>query len=249
MAGLRFNMLGTFEGWCESRPLVLPPTLKSQSLLAYLILQRARPQPRERLIGLSWPEYPEHHARRSLTTALWHIRRCLPETALLSDTQQVQFNPAGDLWLDVDEFNALTAQPDLKSLQAACRLYRGDFLDGFFDDWVIEERNQLLDRLLDTLGRLMTGYAQAGADRAALDTARLLLARDPLHEGAHRLIMRAYCRLGQRNRALAQYQHCRAVLQQELGIEPEAETRALDAAIRAGSLVSDHAAYQRADRA
>jgi DNA-binding SARP family transcriptional activator len=94
----------------------------------------------------------------------------------------------------------------------------------------------------------MGAQEQAGADRAALETAFLLLARDPLQEGAHRLVMRAYCRLGQRNRALAHYQHCRAVLQQELGAEPEAATRALNEAIRAGSLVSENEAHQRADR-
>ncbi|HEX6605902.1 MAG TPA: AAA family ATPase, partial [Chloroflexia bacterium] len=216
----------------------LPPTLKSQSLLAYLILQRARPQPRERLIGMYWPEHPEERARRSLTTALWHIRRCLPDDGLLSDTQQVQFNPALALWLDVDEFRARAAQNNLDSLAAAGRLYRGDFLDGFYDDWIVEERNRLLDVLVAALGRLAAGYEQAGAAGAALDAALRLLAQEPLQEEAHRLVMRAYCRLGRRGRALEQYERCRDELRQELDTDPAPETIALYRAILDGSFAA-----------
>ena len=76
MSTLQPCFLGTLDLHYDDRPLPKPPTLKSQSLLAYLILHRHQPQPRDRLVGLFWGDRPERKARRSLTTALWHIRRC-----------------------------------------------------------------------------------------------------------------------------------------------------------------------------
>ena len=95
----------------ETRPLQKPPTLKSQSLLAYLICNRQQPQPRELLIGMFWGERPTDKARRSLSTALWHIRRCFPseDNPIQSDNQSVQFQPRSDVWVDVDAFAANAA--------------------------------------------------------------------------------------------------------------------------------------------
>jgi two-component SAPR family response regulator len=82
-------------------------------------------------------------ANVKLATALWHIRRCLPADYILSDPHMVQFDPQVDLWLDVDEFESRVSHGDVASLQSAVALCRGDFLDGFYDDWIINERYRL----------------------------------------------------------------------------------------------------------
>jgi DNA-binding SARP family transcriptional activator len=144
MPALRLFLLGPMDIHYDGQQLCKPPTLKSRSLLAYLILHRDRPQARERLVDLFWGDRPERRARRSLTTALWHIRRCIPEEGLvLSELNTVQFDPRSELWLDVDEFQANASRQDIASLQAAVALYRGDLLDGFYDDWIITERYRL----------------------------------------------------------------------------------------------------------
>ncbi len=92
---LRLQTLGAFE-LCQQNGLSLPKpaTLKSQSLLAYLACHPAQTHLRESLIGLFWGDRPARKARRSLSTALWQIRRCLPDDSIiLSDTNAVQFNP------------------------------------------------------------------------------------------------------------------------------------------------------------
>jgi len=95
---LQLHFLGTLDIRYDDQQLPKPPTLKSQSLLAYLILHRQRPQPRDRLVGLFWGDRPERRARSSLSTALWHIRRCLThEELILSDPHTVQFDPQSDL--------------------------------------------------------------------------------------------------------------------------------------------------------
>jgi DNA-binding SARP family transcriptional activator len=241
---LRLYLLGTLAIYWDDQPLPGPFTLQSQSLLAYLVLHRRRPQPRDRLIGLFWGDRPERKARHSLATALWDIRRCLPNKGLiLSNPHTVQLDPHTDLWLDVEEFerlaesrppSALTStlsqrerEMAVNRLQSAVSLHRGDFLDGFYDDWIINERHRLENLFCQALAQLMVCQEARSEHAAALVTALRLLEQDPLWEDAHRLAMRAYCRLGQRNVALAQYRHCREVVLKELGAEPMVETTAL----------------------
>jgi DNA-binding SARP family transcriptional activator len=196
---LQLLLLGALDLRCDDRPLPKPPTLKSQSLLAYLATHRQQPQPRERLAGLFWGDRPERKARRSLTTALRHVRRCLHEPGyLLSDPHAVQLDPQADLWLDVDEFEDSAGHQDLARLQSAVTLYRGTLLEGFYDDWVLTIRYRLETLFRDVLTRLMVGQEAAGEHQAALNTALRLLDHDPLREDAHRLARRAFCRLGQR---------------------------------------------------
>lgn len=237
MSALEFFMLGSLGIRYDSQPLPKPPTLKSQSLLAYLASHRQQPQTREHLANLFWGDRPERRARRSLTTALWHIRRCLPpsdQNWLLSDVHVVQFNPNVDIWLDVAEFESLATRNELSCLQSAVMLYRGDFLDGFYDDWVLNERYQLDTLFSEALARLMRKLELGGDHEGALSISLRLLQRDPLWEDAHQLAMRTFCHLGQRNAALEQYRRCRTVLQNELGAEPTAETTELYQAILDG---------------
>jgi DNA-binding SARP family transcriptional activator/predicted ATPase len=243
VAVLQFYFLGPLDIRSGDRQLPRPPTLKSQSLLAYLVLHRNQPQPRERLTGLFWGERPDDKARRSLSTALWHIRRCLGgRPALLGDSHTVQFDPQSPYWLDVAEFETKVAAAGITSLQEAVALYRGAFLDGFYDEWIVDERYRLEAIFLEALTRLMHGHEETGAHQEALATALRLLGHDSLREDAHRLAMRAYCALGQRNTALAQYKRYVELVLAELGTEPMREATQLYRAILkegAGDTVPD----------
>ncbi len=246
-----------------ARELPLPATLKAQSLLAYLVVHRNRPHSRDHLAELFWGDRPEHNARRSLATALWQIRRCLPaDDFLLADSADVQFNPQAAFWLDAAEFERLArassapalasriarhapgvsvsaedaTAPGTSGLQRAVELYRGPFLDGFYDDWVLNERYRLENQYCEALVKLMAAREALGEHAAALAVAQRLLEQDPLREDAHRAAMRAYCRLGQRHAALAQYARCQEALAAELGAPPMAETWALRQAIVEGRL-------------
>lgn len=221
MYPIRFNLLGSFEIIANNRKLPKPATQKSQSLLAYLVLHRhAPPVTREFLAGLFWGDRPDSKARGSLATALWHIHRCLPGNPLLTEGETVRFDPHADLCLDVEEFTACLTRDDV----TAVTLYRGDLLDGFYDDWIVDERYRLESLYCEALVRLMSAHEAADRFQDALTTAENLLRRDPLREDAHRLVMRAHCHLGQRNSALTHYQNCRDTILAELGTEPMEET-------------------------
>ncbi len=235
MPALRLSLLGPLDIRYGGQQLPKPPTQKSQSLFAYLALHRQRPHPREHLAGMFWGDRPERKARRSLTTALWHIRRALPKAAvILAEPRTVQLDPHAELWLDVDEFEGSAGHQELARLQSAAGLYRGAFLEGFYDDWVLSVRYRLDTLFGDVLTRLMAGQEAAGDHQAALGTARRLLEHDPLREDAHRLAMRAFCALGQHAAALEQYRRCQETVQEELGAGPMVETTELYRAILDG---------------
>ena len=243
MCKLQVRFLGTFDIRCGDQRLPSPPTLKSQSLLAYLICHRRQPTSRERLAELFWGDRPDVKARHSLATALWQIRRCLsagesvligPEDIILSDSRAAQFDPRTELWLDTEAFESLIARHEVAALESAVALYQGDFLDGFYDDWIINERYRLQMLFHSALAQLMIGQEGNGDIEDALQTALRLLRDDPLREDAHRLVMRAYCHLGQRNTALDQYRRCRALVQADLSAEPTLETKELHRAILEG---------------
>jgi len=221
-------MLGSFELRWDDIQVPKPPTIKSQSLLAYLAIHHNQPQSRDKLASLFWGERPERRARRSLTTALWHIRRCLPEENLiLGDAHSVQLDPQANLYLDITVFEALSARSDISSLQNAVLLYRGDFMENFYDDWVLNERYRLETLFSEALERLMMELEAGGEYKEALNIGLRLLQNDTLREDAHRLVMRAFCNLGQRNAALEQYRRCQQIVKLELDVEPMAETSEL----------------------
>ena len=237
---LECYVLGGFEVRYGSEPISLPPTVKSRSLLAYLILHRHRPQPRDHLADLFWGNRPQRKARQSLSTALWHIRRAVPSADMLvSTTHTVQVHPQIDVWVDVEEFDRLMQAPPpkrvdarIERLQKAVDLYRGNLLEGYHDDWLMSERYRLEVLFLQALSQLMACYEAQGNAQATLEMGLRLLSLAPLHEEAHRGVMRAYCQLGQRNAALQHYERCRQVIRQELGIEPAQETTNLYQAIQ-----------------
>ena len=149
-----------------------------------------------------------------------------------------------ELWLDVTEFQGTLAEcrthghpeeqvcPDcLPALAEAAELYRDDFLAGFtlrdspaFDEWQFCQTEGLRNELLGALARLAQGYSVQGEFQPAITHARRWAALDPLHEPAHRQLMRLYAWSGQWAAALRQYDECARVLQEELSDSPEQET-------------------------
>jgi hypothetical protein len=77
-------------------------------------------------------------------------------------------------------------------------------------------------------------HLQHGRHEQAQPLARRQITLEPWREPAHRQLMLAYALAGDRANALAQYEASRAVLQEELGAEPSAETTALLQEIKRG---------------
>jgi len=123
-------------------------------------------------------------------------------------------------------------------LLAASDLWGGEPLpEERYSDWAVPWRERLIDRHVEVLTALVDVHAEAGDLPAAADVARQLVDLDPVNEAAHRQLIVAYSRAGQRGHALRQYLACRRALVAELGVEPGEETAALQRRVLAGEQV------------
>jgi DNA-binding SARP family transcriptional activator/tetratricopeptide (TPR) repeat protein len=251
MTMLRVHLFGGLKLAWDDDPLPTIPGPTARSLFAYLVTYRDRSHTRDLLAGTFWPDLPDATARRRLSKALWQIRRTFrlaPDAgrqsrsggirslpvALVTEGGTVQINPSLSLWLDAEEFEQQVIDsrqqafgPAVDGLLRAVGLYRGGFLAGYYHDWVLVERERLLEMLLEALSRLVVGYKVQGELASALRYARRLVAEEPWREEAHREVMQLCHLLGEDAEALKQFETCCQSLARELGAEPSPETVAL----------------------
>lgn len=211
--------------------------LKGQALLYYLATT-GRPSSRSSLAGLLWGDMPEETARANLRLTLSRVRKALDDD-LATSRATVDLKPG--YGLDITDFFRLVEgdKKPRESIPEAISLYRGDFLDDFdvsdtleFENWMLGERVRLRQEALDLFYRLSRHAGDAGDFEAGIAAARHLLHLEPWHEEGHRQLMWLLASTGQRSGALAQYEACRTLLQEELGIEPGIETTQLYEAIK-----------------
>jgi DNA-binding SARP family transcriptional activator len=233
MPRLRLELLGGFAARLADGQPCLLPTKKVQALLAYLAIPPGRYHSREKLTALLWGDTPEPQARQSLRQALAMLRRALGEPGpVLTQGDAIALDPAA-ITVDVADVERALDEGGLDALERLSVLYRGDLLDGFglaeapFEEWRALERERLHEVALEGLVKLLGSHVRAERAEPAIQTARRILAVDPLQEAVHRALMRLLLRQGRRAAALQQYQVCVSVLQRELGTEPEEQTRDL----------------------
>jgi DNA-binding SARP family transcriptional activator len=220
------------------RTAVETDTRKATALLAYLAVSE-QPQRRATLAALLWPDTDEQKARGALRRTLSVLRSALGDRWLDADGETIELQRVG-VRVDVADFRRALRDGRLAD---AVALYRGDFMQGFslrdspeFDDWQATQSDALRADYADVLSRLATEAERGGDLAAAVGHAKRRLALDPLHEPAHRDLMRLYARSGDRAASLRQFREATRILDQELGVAPVAETRALHDAIEAGTL-------------
>ncbi len=250
MTKLSLSVLGPFAASLDERPLTQFRTKSVQALLVYLACQ-PEVHSREQLMALLWPDIPQQSAQGSLRQTLYLLRKAIPELPsrdgsgmvplLLTDRQTIQMNPNGSFDLDLRTFTE-KLKGDESGWPEAVTLYRGDFLADFylpdsapFEEWAAARRGDLRRQVLDALDTLTKNNIQSNDLDTAETYARRQLELDNLRESAHRQLMEILARNSRRRAALSHYEICRQLLQDELGIEPSAETQALYQQIRSGA--------------
>lgn len=235
MAPVRLDLLGGFQLSTPGGNPIPLTARKACAVLAYLALARGKPQSRDKLAALLWPDSPAEQARTSLRQALTAVRKSLDGSpVVLADADRVALH---GVEVDVATFEEQARIGTPPALEVAAALYRGELLEGFdaaapgFDHWLAVERERLRAAALSVLEALLAHYEAAGELDRAVGFATRLLALDGLQEGVHRTLMRLYDRQGRQALALKQYRLCRFALQRELGVNPEPATEALHRAI------------------
>lgn len=251
MSRLEVSLFGTFQVKLDDVSITNFRSVNTQGLLVYLMLQAERPFSRDTLATLFWPDVPDSTAKKNLRQTLYQLRQLLndsdepPQPFLLVSRQNIQWNPESNYSLDVQLFLADLARGDLET---AVEFYIGELLPGFtcdsleFENWLRQERERLHRLALAALDDLTERQITQADFVAAQAAARRQLALEPWREAAHRQLMRALALAGDRSAALAQFELCQQVLDEELGAPPERETMNLAAQIEAGAFGLDDAA-------
>ena len=245
MGALRICLLGVMRITHDEWPMETRISRTVKELLAYLTLFRQRIHAREVLAGLFWGDHSDEKARSCLSTALWRLRKVLEPGSvgrgtylLTTPTGDIGFNGESEHWLDIEVFEhhgrKLLAKPyqslqpgEVNQLENALGLYRGELLEGFYDEWALRERERLRSLYLHSLAHLLQYYRYCTSYNKGLACGHKILDLDPLREEIHREMMRLYYRNGQRALALRQYDNCREILEKELGVPPMEETQLL----------------------
>jgi predicted ATPase/DNA-binding SARP family transcriptional activator len=227
-------MFGTLSVTIGGEPVAAWRTRKTASLFAYLAYRAGRTVPREVLADLFWPEAPDG-GRNSLSVALSTIRELLGEhasTILKWDRVSVGIL-ANALATDVAAFHGhwqrarAPGGPCLGDLEACVRLAAEPLLEGFYDEWVLLERDVLAAQRAEAALALAAMYLDRGTPARAVETARLVLVADELNEDAHRLIVLAHKKNGNIAAALRQYALMERTLHTELKTPPSETSASL----------------------
>jgi DNA-binding SARP family transcriptional activator len=217
---------------------------RPKQVLEILLAARGRRVPVDRLAEHLWPLDRPANVQGSLHTFVSMLRRRLTtdreRARAVIVTEPEAYRVATDLIeLDLDRFDELLERSAHEptrlarvSLEEALALARGDVLeDEPYATWALDLRGCYQGRLLGArldAADVALAERELGAALAHCEAASLL---DPFSERAHRCAMLALYALDRQHDALARFRNFRASLDEALGLEPTAETRALESAI------------------
>ena len=234
---LEVQLLGRIDARVDGRPVRIGGR-HAQALLDLLVLD-PRPRSREALAVDLWPDNPAPTA--SLRQALWHLRSAItaagadPDRIIAADSESIGLVEDASIHSDVARFEDL-ARGRTRDPDAAVALYRGDLAEGFGHECFAAERERLADIFEDALAAIAERRLDAGRLDDARATAEHLLARDPLREEAHAVLIGVHARSGSRSQVVRQYRRLEAVLRRELDVDPLPETQAVFRAAMAAAV-------------
>ncbi len=209
------RLLAGFGVEVEGEEVALPGS--AQRVVAFVALHE-RPVLRPYVAGTLWLDWPEARAAGNLRSALWRIQRHAPEL-VAADPHMLRLAPG--VRVDLREAETL-AHSELagSSSGIAQQPLALDLLPDWYEDWVLLERERFRQLRLRALECRCTRLTAAGRLDEALEAGLLALAGEPLRESAHRALVRLHLAEGNAAEALRQFQLCRRLLLEQLGVEP-----------------------------
>lgn len=235
---LEIHLLGKFEIYVNGHHLRETEIKgrKARSLLKLIAHQRHHQIVRDHAVTILWPDLDASSANTQLYKALHYIRKAFSgysadaEDWIEITDDLIRLEPPEGLVTDVQQFEKL-AKSGLRArrvpdLEEAVSIYKGDFLPmDRYAEWASMPRSHYNQLYLDVLTTISLQYEAQGNLSDAAEILRVALSREPTLETAHCGLMRIFARKGQSTRAFHQYDVCREVLAEELGVGPSPETK------------------------
>lgn len=225
---LTIRLLGRLEVEADGTPVRIGGR-HAQALVGLLAL-RPRLRLRDTLAAELWPD-GDGPCAGALRQALWLVRSSFVAAGLTADdwleTDQDALGLRRDMRLDLDteRFERLALAGD-DDPERAVSLYAGDLLEGLGHECFAADRERLSDLYEDLLARVAEQRLAHGDVVGARRAATELLARDPLREEAHAVLIAVYGQAGTRSQVVRQYRRLCTILRLELGVSPLPETEA-----------------------
>lgn len=222
---LEILLLGQFAVRRAGEPLAIG-SRPAETLLSYLLLNVGSRHRREKLTALLWPDVDEANARQGLRNALWKLNKVLGEGYLLADKISVGFDPAARFTLDVALLEA-TEHDSIDAQITSVSAYKGELLAGFYDEWILFERERFQAVFERKVKSLLERLAEEERWHDVLHWAERWISLGQAPEPAYRALMQAHSSLGDMSGMASAYRRCVQILQEDLGLEPSAETQEL----------------------
>ena len=248
------RLFGTLQLRVDGAPVTNWAGQRGPSVLRFLLSRQGHGCTRDELLAEFWPEVSPDAARNRLQVAVSGLRRTLQEVTNLPVIEYAdggyRISPELLVDVDVERFNqALSAaraaeragasDRALAAYREAIERYGGDFAaDAPYEQWTLLPRESLRMAYIDALDRVSRIQLRMNRLDDCIATGLRMLAVDPCHEDAHRLLMSCYAAQGRTYQALRQYDLCRRMLWATLETGPTEETTRLYQAIRQGSAVT-----------
>jgi DNA-binding SARP family transcriptional activator len=227
------------------------PGLQGRVVLAMLAAEHRRRVPREELADELWgdarPAAWEAGLRALVSKARAAVAAALPgwpAITTIAGCHRFHLPPGGAIDIEIAHRAVHDAEAELGrgnvdaaggAALVASMITRRPFLIGADGPWARARREHLQALRVRALEALAVAWACKGdheqAARDAGEAARL----DPFRETAHQKLIQAHAAAGNPARAIAAYRACRAILRDELGVEPSPETEAVYRRVTAGS--------------
>ncbi len=226
-AGPSLSLLDAFDLRCGVEHIALP--LSAQRLLAFVALND-RPLRRAYVAGTLWTDANEARAAASLRSALWRLHR---SGHRLVDASTSHLRLAAEVEVDVQRVSQLAHRLiDGSTASNGETPPAAELLPDWYDDWVLLERERLRQLLLHAFEALAERRIATGDLGAALEAALAVVGYEPLRESAHRLLIRVHLAEGNGGEALRQYDLCRRLLRERLGLRPSRQLDELVGGLR-----------------
>ena len=221
---------------------------KARALLAFLAMKPDYRARREELATLFWGDNPDALARHSLRQCLILLRQdlCLASDILLVDREAIGLR-AQFLSVDARTFTSLARSTALDELTRAAELWRGPFLPDLaldieeFDTWHRHQAERLATAAAAVFEALCRNADANGDGERAIAAAERLVALEPTREDRQRTALMLFARHEGREAAVSRARQFTDLLRSDLGVSPQAATRALIDAIKRGDFESAHA--------
>ncbi len=236
---LAINMLGSVEVFRDPSGMEKEAWRLSKALhiLCYLCSRRNHRAPKETLVDLFWSEANDDTVAKNFHPTISHLRKALNSGQVMKKDFVLYregayvLNSQYRYQLDTEEFERLLgearearriggADGSAELLAEAIKLYRGDFLEEFYYNWIEELQSYYRDLYLDALKELIAHYSAKNGHDSVIRYGQMFLARDPYQEDVHCHVMEASVQSGNRAAAIDQFDGLRKMLRRELGVDP-----------------------------